>query len=54
MLDQDIALRTVNYLSTDLDYAPWRAFSRELGYVDAMLERTQLYGMFEVIKSVRT
>ncbi|XP_046350408.2 aminopeptidase Ey-like [Haliotis rufescens] len=47
MLDQVTALRTVNYLSTDLDYAPWRAFSRELGYVDAMLERTQLYGMFE-------
>ncbi|XP_046580882.1 aminopeptidase Ey-like [Haliotis rubra] len=47
MLDQDVALRAVNYLSSDLDYAPWRAFRRELGYVDDMLERTPLYGMFE-------
>ncbi|XP_067653154.1 aminopeptidase N-like [Haliotis asinina] len=47
MLDQDVALRTVNYLNGDLDYAPWRAFRRELGYVDNMLERTPLYGMFE-------
>ncbi|XP_046554047.1 aminopeptidase N-like [Haliotis rubra] len=48
LLDQAIALRTVNYLSKDLDYVPWRAFIRELGYVESMLERTSLYGIFQV------
>ncbi|XP_067654001.1 aminopeptidase Ey-like [Haliotis asinina] len=56
LLDQSIALETVTYLSKDLDYAPWRAFSRELGYVEDMLERTPLYGMFQVFmnKTVAT
>ncbi|XP_071098376.1 aminopeptidase N-like [Haliotis cracherodii] len=48
LLDQAIALRTVNYLSKDLDYVPWKAFIRELGYVESMLERTSLYGIFQV------
>ncbi|XP_071098196.1 aminopeptidase Ey-like [Haliotis cracherodii] len=47
LLDQSIALKTVNHLSRDLDYAPWRAFIRELGYVQNMLERTSLFGLFE-------
>ena len=43
-----IALRTLEFLSTDSDYVPWRAMVGELSYLDLMLSRTAIYGEFEV------
>ena len=47
-LDMKIALQTVNYLANEREYIVWEAALGELGYVDAMLERTSLYGSFAV------
>ena len=43
-----IALRTLEFLSSDSDYVPWRAMVGELSYLDLMLSRTAIYGEFEV------
>ncbi|XP_071139480.1 aminopeptidase N-like isoform X4 [Mytilus edulis] len=45
-LRMNIALQTVEYLSTEENVLPFWAASGELGYVDGMLERTALYGNF--------
>lgn len=44
----NIAIQTVEYLSTEENVLPFWAASRELSYVDGMLERTALYGNFSV------
>ena len=44
----DIALQTVEYLANEDNYVPYSAALDELGYVDDMLERTELYGAFSV------
>ncbi|XP_046380097.2 aminopeptidase N-like [Haliotis rufescens] len=46
MLPQDMALQTVEYLDRELEYVPWAAAIRQLGYVDTMLTKTGLYGAF--------
>ena len=48
LLDMDVALQTVEYLDQEIGYVPWRAAKRELGYVNDMLSRTELYGQFQV------
>ncbi|XP_076080855.1 aminopeptidase N-like [Mytilus galloprovincialis] len=45
-LRMNIALQTVEYLSTEENVLPFWAASGELSYVDGMLERTALYGNF--------
>ncbi|XP_063436761.1 aminopeptidase N-like [Mytilus trossulus] len=45
-LRMNIALQTVEYLSTEENILPFWAASGELSYVDGMLERTALYGNF--------
>ena len=47
-LDMGVALQTVEYLDKEIGYVPWRAAKRELGYVNDMLSRTELYGQFQV------
>ena len=42
------ALRVLDYLSSEVDYVPWRAFAREMDYVELMLDRSPLYGHLEV------
>ncbi|XP_076438167.1 uncharacterized protein LOC143277263 isoform X2 [Babylonia areolata] len=46
-LRMDIALETLKVLKNDDDYVPWRAISGELSYLDRMLSRKEIYGMFE-------
>ncbi|XP_070178504.1 uncharacterized protein [Littorina saxatilis] len=46
-LNMSIALKTFNLLQSDSDYVPWQAMARELSYLDLMLSRTAIYGMFE-------
>ncbi|ESP00395.1 hypothetical protein LOTGIDRAFT_140794 [Lottia gigantea] len=48
LLDPLIALETLEYLVDETDYLPWRAFSREMNYVESMLLRTELYSSFSV------
>ncbi|CAC5387007.1 ANPEP [Mytilus coruscus] len=45
-LKMNIALQTVEYLSTEEHFLPYSAASEELLYVDGMIERTALFGAF--------
>lgn len=47
-LSTKIALGTFEYLKDELDYIPWVAAQRQLDYLDRMLSRTELYGLFAV------
>ncbi|KAK7461238.1 hypothetical protein BaRGS_00038713, partial [Batillaria attramentaria] len=43
MLDLSVALATLDYLQSETELVPWRAFAREISYVERMLERTDLF-----------
>lgn len=47
LLDMKIALQTLDYLDSELDFVPWKAALRELKYVKTSLQLTSLYGPFE-------
>lgn len=44
----EIALQTIEYLGSEMDYVPWQAAQTELSYVRKMLVRTSLYGKYKV------
>lgn len=44
----EIALQTMEYLGSEMDYVPWQAAQTELSYVRKMLVRTSLYGKYKV------
>lgn len=44
----EIALQTIEYLGSEMDYVPWQAAQTELSYVRRMLVRTSLYGKYKV------
>ncbi|CAC5411232.1 ANPEP [Mytilus coruscus] len=46
-LDIGISLKTVEYISEELEYVPWDAASSQLSYVSNMLSRTEIYGKFK-------
>lgn len=46
----EIALQTIEYLWSEMDYVPWQAAQTELSYVRKMLVRTSLYGKYKVSK----
>ncbi|KAL8580187.1 hypothetical protein ACOMHN_059160 [Nucella lapillus] len=46
-LSMGVALQTLQVLKNDNDYVPWRAMSGELHYLDLMLSRQEIYGLFE-------
>ncbi|KAK6184963.1 hypothetical protein SNE40_007302 [Patella caerulea] len=48
LLDTSIALQTLDFLKNETDYPAWRAFARGMGYVDHMLERTDIYDSFSI------
>ena len=48
LLDYNLALDLVSYLSRDTGHMPWTAGRRNLRYVEKMLERTGAYGVFKV------
>jgi hypothetical protein len=45
-----MALCLLDYLKDEVDYVPWRAFAREMDYVELMLDRSDLYQHLEVKK----
>lgn len=47
-LPMEIALQTIEYLGSEMDYVPWQAAQTELSYVRKMLVRTSLYGKYKV------
>lgn len=47
-LSMEIALQTIEYLGSEMDYVPWQAAQTELSYVRRMLVRTSLYGKYKV------
>lgn len=44
-----LALRTTRYLSEERDYIPWETALRNLDYCILMFERTEVYGVLQVI-----
>ena len=48
-LDMKIALTSIEYLANETSYAPWHAAMDQLYYVDNMLKRTEIYGMFKQV-----
>lgn len=48
MLNMSIALATLDFLQQEQEYVPWRAFAREMNYVELMLERTDLFPALKV------
>jgi hypothetical protein len=44
----DIALHSLEYLDTEMDYVPWAAALRELYYLSDMLRETEVFGDFQV------
>ena len=49
LLDYNMALDLVSYLSLETGHMPWKAGRSNLRYVEKMLERTGSYGAFKVI-----
>ncbi|XP_048251328.1 uncharacterized protein LOC124113176 isoform X1 [Haliotis rufescens] len=47
LLDQRVALGTLEYLSAEVSYYPWAVALAKLDYMDAMLRDTEVYGAFQ-------
>lgn len=52
LLDQNIALKTVEYLSLETDYIPWAAAKVQLSYMQRMLSKSGQYGDFQVFANI--
>ncbi|KAL4227197.1 hypothetical protein ACF0H5_015170 [Mactra antiquata] len=46
-LSTEIALNVLEYLDKELDYVPWVAAIQQIGYIDSMLRKTDVYGQFK-------
>ncbi|XP_067653450.1 uncharacterized protein [Haliotis asinina] len=47
LLDQRVALGTLEYLGSEVDYYPWTIALTKLDYIDLMLRDTDIYGAFQ-------
>ena len=47
-LDYSVALNLTRYLSNEREYLPWKSASMALKFLDSMLGRTPIYGVFQV------
>ena len=48
MIDQILALEMTTYLQNEIEYVPWKSAIGNLAYIEGMLSKTGLYGLFEV------
>jgi aminopeptidase N len=48
LLDYTITLNLTHYLKLEVEYIPWRSAAAGLKFLDSMLCRTEIYGIFQV------
>ena len=48
MIDQILALEMTTYLQNEIEFLPWDSAINNLAYIEGMLSKTGLYGLFEV------
>ncbi len=48
LLDYSITLNLTHYLQREVEYIPWRSAAAGIKFLDSMLCRTEIYGIFQV------